>query len=80
MKPLISTEEFEKQCAAKPHDRTPGYPTGIACPECGEELFAFIGGSAMLEHYHGRRPVFCRGCGHESTIPNRKTPGEANEK
>jgi hypothetical protein len=65
LKPL---SQHEAERAANKFDSTPGYATGIACPECGAELFAFIGGVDMLDHYKGRRPVFCRKCKHETTI------------
>jgi hypothetical protein len=64
LKPLA---QHEAERAANRFGRTPGYATGIACPECGAELFAFIGGIDMLANHNGRHPVFCRKCCHETT-------------
>ena len=65
---LKSVEEHEKQAEREKFKKVPGYPSGVACPQCGAELFRFIGGSVMLERYKGRKPCFCRKCNHETTI------------
>lgn len=70
---LKSLAQHEAERAANKFDDTPGYATGIACPECAaadceSELFRFVGGNAMIEHHKGRYPVFCRTCCHETTI------------
>lgn len=67
-KRLKTVAEHERDATAKRFAQTPGYPSGVACPRCGAELIKFIGGVKMLEHYGGRKPVFCRKCNYEGTI------------
>ena len=68
MSALKTVAEHEAERSAHKFDQVPGYPSGVACPECGAELFRFVGGVDMLNHYKGRKPCFCRKCCHETTI------------
>lgn len=65
---LASVADHETEKARTKFDRTPGYASGVACPECGAELYRFVGGVRMLEAHGGRYPCFCRKCCHETTI------------
>ena len=68
MKKLISLEEHNKACLAfYPKMRGRSKPNGIACPQCGEELFDTAPMITIKTVYPPQLQIHCRKCGYSNT-------------
>lgn len=66
VKPLKTVEEHNAGADLERLQKTPGNPSGVACPKCGKELLRFLCSSQTPPEH--RNKTFCRGCGHREKL------------
>lgn len=66
-KALLSVKEYNRRRAKERTKLELGTRSGIACPECDEELY-FHSTDTVLQTYPPKKEVTCSNCGHTTTV------------